>query len=156
MFKYKLGSTAKDKLSGYQGTVVARMEWYHGCIRYVVQSPELHEGKPVESQSFDEEQVKVTKTPRSDVESNFTYELNSKVKDVVTGFTGRITCRVQWLYGCNRYGVQSEELKDGKPIDAVFYDEGMLQLLEAAKPHEMTRTGGTSITPPQHRTPPRH
>lgn len=59
-------------------------------------------------------------------------KLGDKVKDSVTGFTGIVTARTTFLHGCVRCGVQSDKLKDGKPVDAVWIDEPQLSLVKAA------------------------
>jgi hypothetical protein len=64
MFKYELGTEVKDKITGLKGIIVAKTEWLYGCIRYVVQPQQLHEGKPVESSSFDEDQIEVVAAPK--------------------------------------------------------------------------------------------
>ena len=53
----KLGDTVKDRISGFTGTVVALTEWLNGCRRITIQPSQLHEGKPVETSTFDAEQV---------------------------------------------------------------------------------------------------
>ncbi len=40
MRKAKLGITAKDQITGFQGTVVARTEWLWGCVQVAVLSGE--------------------------------------------------------------------------------------------------------------------
>ena len=52
-----LGDKAKDDITGYQGVIVAITEWLNGCRRTTIQTSEMVEGKPVESQTFDAEQV---------------------------------------------------------------------------------------------------
>ena len=52
-----LGAVAQDTISGFEGVVVARTEWLYGCVRLVLQPQELHEGQPVEAQTFDEPQL---------------------------------------------------------------------------------------------------
>ena len=52
--------------------------------------------------------------------------LGDRVRDRVSGFTGVVIARTEWLYGCTRFGVQAEELKDGKPIEAEWFDERSL------------------------------
>lgn len=44
-------------ITGFTGIVHSRTEWLNGCVRVGVQPRELHEGKPVESQVFDIEQL---------------------------------------------------------------------------------------------------
>ncbi len=57
----KLGDRAKDVISGLKGIVVGRTEWLYGCARIGLQPEELKDGKPVETQWFDEAQVGVVK-----------------------------------------------------------------------------------------------
>jgi hypothetical protein len=52
-----LGDKAKDRISGFEGVVVAVTEWLNGCRRITIQPEALHEGKPIESSTFDAEQV---------------------------------------------------------------------------------------------------
>jgi len=57
----------------------------------------------------------------------FKFELGQGVKDLVTGFSGIISQRTEYLTGCARYGVQPKELdKDGKIKDAVYLDENSI------------------------------
>lgn len=53
----KLDSVVRDKLSGFEGVVVARTEWRTGRVRYCVESRELHQGKPIDPQWFDEDRL---------------------------------------------------------------------------------------------------
>jgi hypothetical protein len=55
----KLGDLAQDKISGFKGIVMARCEWLYGCVRVTLQPQEVHDGKPVDQQTFDEDQVRV-------------------------------------------------------------------------------------------------
>lgn len=61
--------------------------------------------------------------------SDFKYDLGQTVADKVTGYEGVVICRSQWLTGCNTYGVKSRELKDGTPMDSVYFDELQLKLV---------------------------
>lgn len=58
-------------------------------------------------------------------------KLGDNVKDKITGFTGIVTARTEWLYGCIRYIVQPSSLFEGKPIEPVSFDEGQLEVVEA-------------------------
>ena len=55
----KLGSFVRDKISGFTGITTSRSEFLYGCVRCQVTPKELHEGKPVEAQWFDEDQLEV-------------------------------------------------------------------------------------------------
>jgi hypothetical protein len=54
----KLGNTVTDNITGFQGVAVSRTEYLHGCARVAVQPTNLHDGKPVDPQFFDELQLK--------------------------------------------------------------------------------------------------
>jgi len=80
--------------------------------------------------------------------------LGGRVKDKITGFTGIVIARTEWLNGCTRVGVQSQELKDGKPIEQQWFDETQVivvaEEVEYQPPRERVVTGG-----PQHDPTPR-
>jgi hypothetical protein len=58
--------------------------------------------------------------------TTFTYELGIPVRDVLTGFAGVITGRVQYLTGCTQYLVQPRGLRDGRHQESFWIDEGKL------------------------------
>lgn len=69
MFQHQLGDKVKDKVTGYEGIVIARSEYLNGCIRYGVQRDKLtKEGKPQESEWFDEKQLAIVKAKAVNVE----------------------------------------------------------------------------------------
>ncbi len=57
--KIEMGDKVKDLISGFEGIATGRSEWLYGCTRITVTPQDLHEGKPVEAQWFDEEQLEV-------------------------------------------------------------------------------------------------
>ncbi len=59
----------------------------------------------------------------------FTHELGKKAKDKITGFQGILTARCEFLTGCNRYCIQPIELRDGKPIDSIYFDEAQIEIV---------------------------
>jgi hypothetical protein len=62
------------------------------------------------------------------------FDLGDEVKDVVTGFKGIIRCKSRYLTGCDRYGLQSQILKeDGTPAGWVWFDENELELVKSKK-----------------------
>lgn len=56
-------------------------------------------------------------------------ENGQEVRDTITGFTGIVVATTEWLNGCRRITVQSPELKDGRPVDTVTFDEPQLKLV---------------------------
>jgi len=75
----------------------------------------------------------------------FKFAIGDEVKDTITHLKGIIIRRTQWLNNCNTYGVQPQELKDGKPVEASSFDEPQLKLVrkEVKKPQlPAKKTGG--------------
>lgn len=61
-----LGAEYRDTITGFSGVVVAVTQWLNGCVRVSIQPKALHDGKPVESSTFDIEQVEeVVKAPQA-------------------------------------------------------------------------------------------
>lgn len=53
------GDRVRDRVTGFEGMVVARTEWLNGCIRVQVAAEKIKDsGKPVEI-VFDEQQIEV-------------------------------------------------------------------------------------------------
>ena len=80
-----------------------------------------------------------------------TAEIGLTYRAIVSGFEGLCVARATYLTGCDRAGIQSRSLdKDGKPQDAIWFDESELELVGAPKVtldtdstvSEKTRKGG--------------
>ncbi len=56
-FRFDNGQVLKDRVSGFQGVVIARTEYSTGCRHYGLCSQELHDGKPVDWEWFDESRL---------------------------------------------------------------------------------------------------
>ncbi len=74
-------------------------------------------------------------------------ELGDIAKDKVTGYTGVVIARTKWLYGCERFTLQTKEMKDGKPIDNCSFDGPQLKLVSRAFLEPKTDTGGPRPEP---------
>jgi hypothetical protein len=71
------------------------------------------------------------------------FPLGTLVRDTITGYTGIAIGRTEFLPGCVRIAVQSQELKDGKPIDPQYFDEPQLAVIELTPAKEpVAVTGG--------------
>lgn len=58
----ELGDRVEDEITGFQGIVVARLDYLNGCLRFMVQAENLDkDGKPGTDAVFDVEQLKVIK-----------------------------------------------------------------------------------------------
>lgn len=56
--------------------------------------------------------------------------LGDKVRDKISGMSGIATAVCEFLYGCRRIAIQSMELKDGRPVENVYFDEDQVEPLE--------------------------
>ncbi len=74
--------------------------------------------------------------------NDFKFNLGDMVEDIVTGFSGIVVVRCQWLNNCNTYGVQPVELKDGVPRERIYFDEPQLRLLRSGVFESSRSTGG--------------
>lgn len=57
MLEIKLGVVYRDTITGCEGVAVSKTEFLFGCHRVCIQPRELKDGKPVESQYFDAQQL---------------------------------------------------------------------------------------------------
>lgn len=58
-FEYELGAIAKDSVTGFEGMITVRTEWFGSKRDYTVRATKLHEGKPIEPGHFSEERVEL-------------------------------------------------------------------------------------------------
>lgn len=59
--KFPLGALVKDRITGFTGIVMANVFWLNGCVRCSVQPQELKDGKPIDMEAFDEQQLDLVK-----------------------------------------------------------------------------------------------
>lgn len=59
----------------------------------------------------------------------FKHELGVTGKDKITGFEGILTSRAEFLTGCSRYCIQPKELREGKPIEGIYFDEDQIEII---------------------------
>ena len=69
----------------------------------------------------------------------FQHELGKVGKDKITGFTGVITSRCEFLTGCNRYCIQPTELREGKPVEGIYFDEAQIEIVKEGIRSESVR-----------------
>ena len=64
--KDHLGRMARDTVSGFKGTIIAVTYWMNGCLRVSIAPNELKDGKRIESDTFDVQQVELLDKPAED------------------------------------------------------------------------------------------
>jgi hypothetical protein len=82
---------------------------------------------------------------------NFKHELGKRAKDKITGFEGILMARCQYLTGCSRYCIQPTELKDSRPVDSMYFDEDMIEIIsEGILAKEVTGKRNGACCPDPH------
>lgn len=61
---FELGSQLEDKISGFKGIATARLEYLNGCVQYCLQPLVDKDGKAVEAEYFDQDQLIAVEAPR--------------------------------------------------------------------------------------------
>lgn len=59
MFKFDVGVHVRDTINGFNGIITSRTEFLNGCIRYGVHPRELKDGKSIDGESIDEQQLEL-------------------------------------------------------------------------------------------------
>lgn len=69
-------------------------------------------------------------------------KLGQKAKDKITGYTGTLTGKCEYLTGCTQFLLQPPTDKDGKFVDARWFDEDRLELIPAEPVEHKVSTKG--------------
>ena len=74
-------------------------------------------------------------------------ELGNLAKDTVTGMTGIVVARTEWMNGCVRLTLQPREVKDGKAVEGGTFDLEQVEYIdEGVRKSEKVPTGGDRPT----------
>ncbi len=65
------------------------------------------------------------------LKTKFAFALGDEAKDKITGFTGVVVARHEYLTGCSRFSLQCRELKDGKIQKSQSFDENQLDSVKS-------------------------
>jgi len=78
--------------------------------------------------------------------------LGESYKDLITGFTGIATAKIQYMTGCEQTAIKPRDLKDGKPMDEVWFDDQKLvpSGLDAVV-IDNSESAGADFSPPMRR-----
>jgi hypothetical protein len=60
-FKFSLGNKLEDIVTGVIGICVGRIEYLNGCLQYCIKQPVGKDGKVIEGNWIDENQLKLLK-----------------------------------------------------------------------------------------------
>lgn len=79
-------------------------------------------------------------------------KLGNKVKDSVSGLTGIVTSRIEYITGCVQFGVAQKVKADGTLPDTVYIDESRLEVVDKGVAVDTVKTGGVMRDAPKKST----
>lgn len=139
-FKHPMGIIARDLVSGFEGMIVVRVQHITGCSTYGL-APKSADGKVGDTEHFNENRIVPVEGAEGfawegemEFDKIFINPIGAKAKDKITGFTGVITSRIEYLFNANSNGVTPPMDKDGKLPDGYQFDEGRMEILPEPKP----------------------
>lgn len=119
----ELGDKVRDRVTGFEGIVVATSKWAHNADSVGIQKQEIFNGKV-------DECLWIDVTPRLElIEKGFLsdivvpaekhdFNLLDEAQDTITPFKGKIVCFTTWSSGCVRACLCSDKLdKDSKSVE---------------------------------------
>ena len=92
---------------------------------------------------------------QSEYTVEFEFKLGAQVRTKIEGITGTITSRVNYITGCNQFGVRRPLDKDGNQRDVTYWDGASLELVDsdsdiAPKSVQGKSPGGPNADSPSH------
>jgi len=81
-------------------------------------------------------------------------ELGCTAKDIVTGFTGVVTGKAEYMTGCVQFSLTPGVDSNGKFQDNQWVDEGRLEVMQDVKLIEVVSSPSINPGGPQHGTMP--
>lgn len=61
MFKFSLGDKVRCIITGFEGVITGRAEYFNGCVTYCVKPPITKDGAMQDGQWIDQPQLKLVK-----------------------------------------------------------------------------------------------
>lgn len=140
------GALVEDKITGFQGYVIYRVEHMNDCIRYGIQPQLDKEGQLPDIRVLGGPDLKVIASPKADlpptIKTSNAFNLGVKVKDRLTGFKGVIVLRVKHMHTGDRYGVQPPVNKKGEIPEIKSFDEEDLEQIDPPAPKKENKRKG--------------
>ena len=143
-FKFKYRDQVEDTVTGVKGVVIGVHQWNNGCVRYSIQRmPEKGETPPP-ADLFDEQDLSMLDEASTPIVTDdiFKFGFLDDVRDVISGYKGKVLCRTYWNGYMARYAIQGKAEKGKAPPDMYRVDEQELTLLKAAAKPKAKPAGG--------------
>lgn len=150
----KMGSIAKDKITGFEGVVIGITRNLTNQDRYTIAPRKVNaDGRPAKSRSYDATSlVYVGESGLSIIEPirvEDAPDLGDEVLHELSGLTGVVFQSTTWIEGCTSVAIQPAALdKDGQPVDGSVFDERCVKVTKIANPKPApVKTGGPRPEP---------
>lgn len=150
MEKLEFGYKCKDIVTGFEGILKSRAMFITGCDRVeVVKDSEekwldVPVTKIVDEGVYKELQETGQCNTYDDINEAL-YDFGILVKDKITGYEGKIIAKSISISGDISYGLSPKFEKDSRNNDAIWFDEGRIEIVDVKKDEIATnekRTGG--------------
>lgn len=149
MEKLEFGYKCKDIVTGFEGILKSRGMFITGCDRVELV-------KDSEEKWFDAPVVKIlddgvyndlleTGCNKFDDLNESLYDYGVLARDKITGYEGKIIAKSISITGDISYGLSPKFEKESRSNDAIWWDEGRLEIIDIKKDEIKTnekRTGG--------------
>lgn len=148
------GDLARDLVTGFEGVIVTRSTWLHGCDRLTIQPNKLgSDDKPIGEETFDEDRIEIIQkgmVPSRIANRDHLYPIGAKAKDTVSGFDGIITGLAVGISGRVTVVIEPTKLdKDGKSFPCEAFDATRVEVIvEQPVPKTTATTSGKRGGPP--------
>lgn len=82
------------------------------------------------------------------MKAQFMIAMGTEVKDTITGFSGKVVARCEYITGCNQYLITPGVDKEGSLRDSTWVDEQRIELVPDTQPVILDNSQRTGFGPP--------
>ena len=154
MKKLEFGYHCKDIVTGFEGILKTRGVFITGCDRVALVDGDKEEWFDIATiitggSGVFEDLQKTGKCNMYDDIEEALHDFGILARDVITGYEGKVVSKAISISGDISYGLSPKFEKDNQNNDAVWFDEGRLEVINTKKDKVVTnssRVGGAVPT----------
>lgn len=149
----EFGYNCKDIVTGFEGILKSRAKFITGCDRVGIVNKEGEEKwfdvptvTVIDEGVFKNLQETNQCNEYSDIDEAL-YDFGTLAKDIITNYEGKIVCVSIGISGDISYGLSPKFEKENRNNDAVWFDEGRIEIIDTKKDEIKStgqRTGGAT------------
>ena len=130
MSEFKFGAQAKDKITGFKGTIVTISEWQNGTRSIGMLAKVGKNNEPAKGHEFEADNIEViSEKDAQEIPPWQSAPFGSKVKHKLSPYQGTVIGRAIFMKGCERSYVYSDQLHEGKPVGGLWLDVNELEVI---------------------------